>query len=100
MDVVLEIFDTFLFDRFYATIAPTYTTSYTQHAIKNATTFTFASLPEVPTAIARTNQLFHLEPSKYAYMSQLGRDNIYRQGVSLYLITWYFQYLLRIHCVR
>ena len=103
MDVILEIFDTFLFDRFYATVAPTSssssTTSYTQNAIKNATTFTFASVPEVPTVIARTNQLFQLEPSKYAYMSQLGRDNIYRQGVSLYLITWYFQPPIKIHCV-
>lgn len=88
MDVVLEIFDTFLFDRLYAAALPASTLAFGHHAAKDATT-TFSSMRELPTAIARSNQLFQLEPSQYAYMSQWGRHNIWRQGISLYLITWY-----------
>ena len=88
MDVVLEIFDTFLFDRIYAAALPAPIPAYARNVVKDPTT-TFSSMRELPTAIARTNQLFQLEPSQYAYMSQWGRDNVWRQGISLYLITWY-----------
>ena len=87
MDVILEVFDTFLFDRFYATVLPGSTPILENSIVKDATA-TFSSRREIPTVIPRTNQLFQLEPSQYAYMSQWGRDNIYRQGASLYLITW------------
>lgn len=88
MDVVLEVFDTFLFDRLYAAALPTSAPHQGANVVKDATT-TFSSVREHPTALARTNQLFQLEPSQYAYMSQWPRDNIWRQGLSLYLITWY-----------
>lgn len=88
MDVVLEVFDTFLFDRLYAAALPASAPSYAHNGVKEATA-TFSSMREHPTAIARTNQLFQLEPSQYAYMSQWPRDNVWRQGLSLYFITWY-----------
>ena len=89
MDVVLEVFDTFLFDRLYAVILPGVSlTSGTKQRVRNHASSTFSSVREHPTAIPRTNQFFQLEPSQYAYMSQLSRDNIWRQGLSLYLITW------------
>jgi len=88
MDVVLEVFDTFLFDRFYAIALPASILVSSRHVVTNTTT-TFSSMLELPTAIARTNQLFQLEPSQYAYMSHWGRDNTWRQGISLYLICWY-----------
>ena len=95
MDVILEVFDTFLFDRFYATVLPGSTPILGNNIVKDATA-TFSSRREIPTAIPPTNQLFQLEPSQYAYMSQWGRDNIYRQSASLYLITWY----ISIYCLR
>lgn len=93
MDVVLEVFDTFLFDRLYAAALPTSAPHQGASIVKDATT-TFSSVREHPTALARTNQLFQLEPSQYAYMSQWPRDNIWRQGLSLYLITWYAIFIL------
>ena len=88
MDVVLEIFDTFLFDRLYAAVLPASRPS-SSHPVAKDATATFSSMRELPTAIARTNQLFQLEPSKYAYMSHWERDNVWRQGISLYIVTWY-----------
>ena len=87
MDIILEVFDTFLFDRLYAALLPGSTPVAAKSVVRDATA-TFSSRREGPTAVARTNQLFQLEPSHYAYMSQWSRDNIYRQGLSLYLITW------------
>lgn len=87
MDVILEVVDTFLFDRFYATLLPGSTPIVKNNIVKDATS-TFSSRREIPTAIPRSHQLFQLKPSQYAYMSQWDRDNIYRQSVSLYLITW------------
>ena len=89
MDVVLEIFDTFLFDRLYATVLPSSLASYSRSiGFKNVNS-TFSSMREIPTGLSTpTNFLFQLEPSEYAYMSAWSRDNIWRQGLSLYLITW------------
>ena len=88
MDIVLEICDTFLFDRLYAALLPASTPSSSRPFIKDATA-TFSSMRELPTAIARTNRLFQLEPSKYAYISHWERDNVWRQGISLYIVTSY-----------
>jgi len=88
MDIVLEVFDTFLFDRFWATVYPASNPSYAQNVAKHATA-TFSSMRELPTSIQPSTQFFQLNPSQYAYMSEWPRDNIYRQGLTLYLITWY-----------
>lgn len=88
MDIVLEVFDTFLFDRFWSTVYPASTLKYPDVALKDATT-TFSSMRELPTAISSSTQFFQLAPSRYAYMSEWPRDNIWRQFFTLYLITWY-----------
>lgn len=89
MDVVLEVFDTFLFDRLYATVLPSSLVSYNQTiGFKNINP-TLSSMREIPTGLPTpSNFLFQLEPSEYAYMSAWPREHLWRQGLSLYLITW------------
>lgn len=94
MDIVLEVFDTFLFDRLYATILPTGNAMPNGRNSYNNATSTFSSPRELPTAIHPASQIFQLEPSEYAYMSAWPRDNIWRQGLSLYLITWWGSFFL------
>lgn len=88
MDIVLEVFDTFLFDRFWSTVYPASTLNDPKKALKDATA-TFSSMREMPTAIHPSTQYFQLAPSQYAYMSEWPRENIWRQFLTLYLITWY-----------
>lgn len=95
MDVVLEVFDTFFFDRLYATILPSSHAQYAQYATaQTAPNGTYSSMREVPTPYASTyeyrpaSEFLSFEPSEYAYMSRWTRDDIYRQLVTLYLITW------------
>ena len=96
MDIVLEVLDTFLFDRFWSTIYPASTWNHPKNAVKDATT-TFSSMRELPTAIHSSTHFFQLAPSRYAYMSEWPRDNIWRQFFSLYLITWYISRSLSSH---
>lgn len=89
MDVVLELFDTYIFDSIYATILPA------QSAL--APNATFSSLKEAPTAAPDAStwtyepatQYISFTPGKAAYMSEWPRDDIRRQYVTLFLITWY-----------
>ncbi|KAL1608378.1 c-5 sterol desaturase [Paraconiothyrium brasiliense] len=93
MDLVLEGFDSFLFDPIYATLLPAKTPGLSPNA-------TFSSLREVPTAAsyaAQNNwqyepasQYLSFTPGKYAYMSEWARDDWRRQLVTLFLITWVF----------
>ena len=88
MDIVLEVFDTFIFDRLYAGLLPKSSLFYTSTAPKNASS-TFTSMRELPTAVhCSSSQFVQLAPSQYAYMSAWPRDNILRQTLTLYLITW------------
>lgn len=92
MDLVLEAFDTFLFDPLYATFLPAKTPG-------SAPNGTHSSLREVPTAApyaAQTtwtyepaSQYLSFAPGKHAYMSQWSRDDWRRQLLTLFLITWY-----------
>ncbi|ORY17698.1 hypothetical protein BCR34DRAFT_610863 [Clohesyomyces aquaticus] len=90
MDVVLELFDTYLFDALYASLLP----AKAPYAPANAT---ISSLREQPTAYAPTTWQYHpssnyisFQPGQAAYMSQWPRDDWRRQFLSLYLITWVF----------
>jgi len=104
MDVVLEVFDTLLFDRLYANVLPispavsafdpisTISASLKSYDV-NAT---YDRLSLAEGSFARSgwqwqpaSQYFSMQPSEHAYMSTWDRDNMYRQFVSLYLITWY-----------
>lgn len=92
MDLVLEAFDTFLFDPIYATLLPAQTTGH----IPNAT---LSSVREVPTSASYAaqnkweykpaSQYLSFRPRESAYMSQWPRDDWRRQLLTLFLITWY-----------
>ena len=88
MDVVLEVFDTFLFDWLYAKGLPTSSPPVTKSVIQDAATTTFSSMREMPTTYHAASQFLQLKPSHFAYMSSLPRDNMWRQLFSLFLITW------------
>ncbi|KAJ9643064.1 c-5 sterol desaturase [Coniosporium tulheliwenetii] len=96
MDVVVEVFDTFFFDRLYATLLPAPYAQYAQYATPKTTpNGTYSSMREVPTPYASTYQYrpaseyLSFQPGEYAYMSRWPRDSVFRQAVTLYLITWY-----------
>ena len=88
MDVVLEVFDTFIFDRLYAGLLPATSIDFTTNIVKDAATTTFSSMHELPTPYHAASQFLQLKPSQYASMSHLPRHNIWRHTISLYLITW------------
>ena len=95
MDIVLELCDTFVFDWLYAAAlpGPAQDNAWSSTKIGNATTSSFFSMRESDTAFPRwqynpATQYFSIEPSQYAYMSQLPRDSVYRQAISLFLTTW------------
>lgn len=95
MDVVLEVCDTYLLDRVYAYLLP----AFPQHAIpttKLAANATLTSLLQQATTYVHepSTRYLNLEPSVFAYMSQWSRDNIYRQCISLFSITWIFAIVL------
>lgn len=85
MDVVLELTDTFLFDYMYAWVLPARAApfDYPDHLSNNGTGQTFSTWQYKP-----ATSFFSIQPSQAAYASVLARDNIYRQTLSLFLITW------------
>lgn len=91
MDIVLEVFDTLIADRAFAAAfpAPLQPSSLLQDGSDaiNGTASAFGGSQGYVYKPAST--YFNLEPSKWAYMTSVPRDNIYRQAVNLYLITWY-----------
>jgi Delta7-sterol 5-desaturase len=95
MDVVLEGFDTFLFDRLYATLFPATPGAATYNAFQNVANATVSSMQEIPAAYQNKFQYkpgskyLSFEPSSYAYSTSWPRDDIARQAVTLFLITWY-----------
>lgn len=97
MDLVVEAFDLLMGDRIYATLYPGKPSS----SVNQYTSTTFSSIREGATAPAGgyqykpSSQYFSQyipEPSHWAYESAWARDNIYRQFLSLYFITWYVSF--------
>lgn len=90
MDIVLEVFDTFLFDPIYATLLP----ASGSNAFNTPPHSTFSSMREAPTPMYNgfkyqpATSYISFEPSEYAYMSRWQRDYWARQATSLFLITW------------
>jgi lathosterol oxidase len=80
MDIILSVADTFLFDRLYAAALPR------PDAAASNTTALFS---EKPIELDPVSEYFGWQPSEYANLSQLSRDNDLRQFFSLFLITWY-----------
>ncbi|KAI9796820.1 MAG: c-5 sterol desaturase [Piccolia ochrophora] len=108
MDIVLEVFDTVFLDRLYATLLPTSLWSVLQDSAAQVSTggtasaiATFSSAREQATTAYEyraASQYLQLQPSKWAYQSAWPRDNVYRQALSLYLITWLFGLLVYFIC--
>ncbi len=105
MDIILEVCDTFLFDRVYAIALPASSTSYLSQYVKSAATATFSSMREMGTQTQTqkyvyepASQYINFRPSHWAYASALPRDNLYRQALSLFLITWVFGMVLYFVC--
>ncbi|KAL2007194.1 hypothetical protein VTN00DRAFT_8632 [Thermoascus crustaceus] len=99
MDIVLEVWDTFLGDRLYATLVPASLSSsitFPSDSVFNGT-LSFFGQPDSYVYEPAT-KFFRLEPSKYAYLSAWPRDNIYRQSVSFFLITWIFGLFIYFIC--
>lgn len=83
MDIILEVTDTFLWDYMYAWALPTPPPSLGLGlGLSNSTTIGNGWEYKPSTAF------FSLQPSQAAYQSSLPRDNMYRQGFSLFLIIW------------
>lgn len=95
MDIIVELFDAYLFDRLYAAFLPAPPPDVAAyHALKHRSpNATFTSIREAPTPYAYTyrpaSKYVSVPPSDYANMSSWPRDNIWRQALTLYLITWY-----------
>lgn len=94
MDIVLEVLDTFVYDRLYSNILPLRQSPHTWSPldfIAPSPNTTWASLEESGIQNYKyqpASQFYSVQPSEYAYMSRLPRDNILRQTISLYFTTW------------
>lgn len=77
MDVVLDVLDTFAFDRLYSSLLPA---SQAQLAL-NKEAF--------PTYNQNVGRYVTLPASDWATQSSWARDDVRRQAVSLFFITWY-----------
>lgn len=95
MDIVLEVFDTFVFDYLYACALPLSAPSSdiisnVFKGVNSTTASTIAQVNGIGNGFVYTpaTKYFSLEPFKYAYQSSLPRDNGFRQVISLFLITW------------
>lgn len=71
MDLVLDIVDTFVLDRVYSTLLPSNTTSTDVEYNQNIA------------------QYIDMPPSEWAGKSLVARDNPFRQGITLFILTWY-----------
>jgi hypothetical protein len=88
MDIVLEAFDTFLFDPIYATLLPGNASALVSNNPFSAGEISFGT-PAPRWEYVPASQYLSFEPRKYAYMSRWSRDDWRRQLLNLYFITWY-----------
>ncbi len=94
MDIALEIVDYFVGDAAYAKLLPAPVSSFGSHGgLHNASQLTSSQWKYEP-----STYLFHLEPSAAAYESAWARDNIYRQAITLFFLTWSVPKLLLLQC--
>ncbi|EKG16487.1 Fatty acid hydroxylase [Macrophomina phaseolina MS6] len=88
MDLVLEGFDAYVFDRVYSTLLPAQNASFTGQLDRGNSSTVSSCLESYNFKPA--SQFLSFPPSEHACMSSLPRDNIWRQLASLYIITWLF----------
>jgi len=116
MDFVLEVFDHFAFDKLYATVLPSVSTasldqlavqasaSATSHASDKVKTSLAVGVPKLLNMIQNLHSnrssrygvepVFYFPPTEWATQSILGRDNIIRQALSLFVVTTIFGWIL------
>ncbi|KAG0648495.1 Sterol-C5-desaturase [Hyphodiscus hymeniophilus] len=86
MDIALELCDTYIFDHVYAVLLPASPAPFNlKSGVSNAT---FWDASSSPWQYEPASQYISFEPREAAYLSQWTRDNIIRQLISLYFITW------------
>ena len=102
MDIVLEIWDTFIGDRVYSALLPlSLSSTVSLPGLTNAANSSLSLFgASKPFVYEPATQLFRLEPSKYAYLSAWPRNNIYRQFLSFFLIVWYAKSSLTPSCPK
>ena len=88
MDYVLSISDNLFFDYLYAKALPLQGHEFVGAAGGGAANATAEAIWGIITDNDPLSQYFGLEPSQYAVMSGLARDDWRRQAFSLFLITW------------
>jgi lathosterol oxidase len=76
MDVFLDVIDTVILDRCYAFLSPDPMAVYSNQTWSN------------PDLNRHVKVYYPLQPSKWAEASLWKRDDLSRQALSLYLITW------------
>ncbi|KAK8874632.1 sterol delta 5-6-desaturase ERG3 [Apiospora arundinis] len=85
MDIVNELFDTFVGDYVWAQLLPARLAPYEFPSATNASVQSFSPWQYKP-----ATKFFSIEPSPAAYESMWPRDHICRQGINLFLITYVF----------
>jgi lathosterol oxidase len=86
MDIALELCDTYIFDHIYAALLPASPAPYN---LKNGIgTLASWDATSSPWQYQPASSFISFPPGEAAYQSQWRRDNMIRQILSLYLITW------------
>ena len=86
MDITLEFVDTYLFDKIYATLLPAQSPPFNTNNGLNSTLYDAKAAS--PWEYQPASTYLSFPPGDAAYLSQWNRDNIWRQLITLYLITW------------
>ncbi|KAH9209199.1 hypothetical protein DL95DRAFT_310407 [Leptodontidium sp. 2 PMI_412] len=87
MDIALEFCDTYFFDYVFAKTFPAPLLPYSFDGASNST---IAGLKAAsPWQYKPATSFMYFTPRNVAHMSELNRDNIYRQALSLFLIMWF-----------
>ena len=95
MDLVLEGFDTYLFDPVYASLYPVVPKSGALNAFDGNASAAGAILADSGESRYNTweykpaSQYLSFTPLSWAYESSWQRDDPWRQFISLFVITWY-----------
>ncbi|KAF1813147.1 C-5 sterol desaturase [Eremomyces bilateralis CBS 781.70] len=98
MDIVLEFFDRYVLDRVYAACLPAPPEVLAHHSLSgvgyNASLGADGASSPYNYQFTPASKYISFEPTPWAYMSRWPRDNVWRQALSLFMITWIFGYVL------
>ncbi|EPE34630.1 hypothetical protein GLAREA_10324 [Glarea lozoyensis ATCC 20868] len=88
MDIALELLDTYALDWIYSAILPAQPAPYNlKDGMSNMTMADMQSAS--PWQYKPASNIISFAPTDAAYTSQWTRDNVYRQTLSLFFITWW-----------